>query len=73
MGEIVATAPVGIQGPQSFCVADALWKGRFRDFAVAFQPTGFHRLFGIPMNQLTDRVVEASQLLGAGAPSTPSR
>jgi AraC-like DNA-binding protein len=65
-GEIVATPPVGIQGPQSFRAADALWKGRFRDFAVAFRPTGFHRLFGIPMNQLTDRVVEASQLLGAG-------
>ena len=65
-GEIVATPPVGIQGPQSFRAADALWKGRFRDFAVAFRPTGFHRLFGIPMNELTDRVVEASQLLGAG-------
>jgi AraC-like DNA-binding protein len=65
-GEIVATPPVGIQGPQSFRAADALWKGRFRDFAVAFRPTGFHRLFGIPMNELTDRVVEASQLLGTG-------
>ena len=65
-GEIVATPPVGIMGPQTFRVADALWKGRFRDFVVAFRPTGFHRLFGIPMNQLTDRVVEASQLLGSG-------
>jgi AraC-like DNA-binding protein len=65
-GEIVATPPAGFQGPQSFRVVDALWKGRFRDFAVAFRPTGFHRLFGIPMNQLTDQVVEASQLLGAG-------
>lgn len=63
-GKIVATPPVGIQGPQSFRAADALWKGRFRDFAVAFRPTGFYRLFGIPMNQLTDRVVEASELLG---------
>lgn len=65
-GEVVATPPAGIQGPQSFRVADALWKGRFRDFAVAFHPTGFHRLFGTPMNELTDQVVEASQLLGAG-------
>jgi AraC-like DNA-binding protein len=65
-GEIVATPPVGILGPQTFRVADALWKGRFRDFVVAFRPTGFHRLFGIPMNEITDRVVEASQLLGAG-------
>ncbi|HEX5230352.1 MAG TPA: helix-turn-helix domain-containing protein [Bryobacteraceae bacterium] len=65
-GKIVATPPVGIQGPQSFRAADALWKGRFRDFAVAFRPTGFYRLFGTPMNELTDQVVEALQLLGAG-------
>jgi AraC-like DNA-binding protein len=65
-GKIVPTPPAAFQGPQSFRVVDALWKGRFRDFAVAFHPTGFHRLFGIPMNQLTDQVIEASQLLGAG-------
>jgi AraC-like DNA-binding protein len=65
-GEIVATPPAGIQGPQTFRVTDALWKGRFRDFVVSFSPTGFHRLFGIPMCQLTDQVVEASLLLGAG-------
>ena len=65
-GKIVATPPVGILGPQTFRVADALWKGRFKDFVVAFRPTGFHRLFGIPMNEITDRVVEASQVLGTG-------
>jgi len=65
-GEIVATPPAGIQGPQTFRVTDALWKGRFRDFVVSFTPTGFHRLFGIPMSHLTDQVVEASLLLGPG-------
>jgi len=65
-GEIIPTPPAGFQGPQSFRAADALWKGRFKDFAVAFHPTGFYRLFGIPMSHLTDRVVEASQLLGTG-------
>jgi AraC-like DNA-binding protein len=64
-GEIIATPPVGIMGPQTFRAVDALWKGRFRDFVVAFRPTGFHRLFGIPMGQITNRVFEASQLLGA--------
>jgi len=63
-GEIIPTPPAGIQGPQSYRVADALWRGRFRDFAVAFRPTGLYRLFGIPMSHFTDRVVEASQVLG---------
>ena len=65
-GEIIATPPAGIMGPQTFRVVDALWKGRFRDFVVAFRPTGFHRLFGIPMGQITNRLIEASQVLGAG-------
>jgi hypothetical protein len=42
-GEIIATPLVGILGPQTFRVVDALWKGRFRDFVVAFRPTGFYR------------------------------
>ena len=65
-GEIVATPPAGIMGPQTYRAVDALWKGRFRDFVVAFRPTGFHRLFGIPMGEITNRVFEASQVLGAG-------
>lgn len=32
-----------------------LWvEGRISVFHIAFQPTGFHRLFGVPMSELTD-------------------
>jgi hypothetical protein len=51
-------------GPQTWRAVDALWKGNFRDFVVSFQPGGFHRLFGLPMSELTDRVYEASELVG---------
>lgn len=33
-----------------------LWvQGRIAAFHIAFQPTGFHRLFGVPMDALADR------------------
>jgi AraC-like DNA-binding protein len=65
-GEIIATPPAGIMGPQTFRAMDAMWKGKFKDFVVAFRPTGFHRLFGIPTGQITNRVIEAAQILGPG-------
>lgn len=63
-GNTVATPPAGVTGPQTFRTWDALWQGRFRDFAVSFQPTGFYRLFGVPMIELADRLYEASELMG---------
>src|SRR5215469_12591909 len=56
-GKIIATPPAGVLGPQTFRAVDALWKGRFRDFVVALRPTGFYRLFGISMGQITNRVI----------------
>ena len=32
---------------------------------IVFQPTGFYRLFGLPMGELTDRAYEASDLIGS--------
>src|SRR5262245_27810247 len=64
-GETVTTPPAGVIGPQTFRAMDALWKGKFRDFAVSFQPSGFHRLFGLPMKELTDHVYEASEVMGS--------
>lgn len=63
-GKTLVTPPAGIMGPQTFRAVDALWRGRFRDFAVSFQPTGFYRLFGVPMIDLADRIYEASELMG---------
>jgi AraC-like DNA-binding protein len=56
-----------IVGPQTYRVADLLLKGRFLVFVIVFQPTGFHRLFGLPMGELTDRACEASDLIGSKA------
>ena len=66
-GRVVSTPPAGIMGPQTFRAVDALWFGKFRDFAVVFGPTGFHRLVGVPMVELANRVHEASELLGGSA------
>jgi AraC-like DNA-binding protein len=63
-GKTLRTPPAGVMGPQTFRAVDALWKGNFRDFVVSFQPSGFYRLFSLPMTELTDRVCEASELMG---------
>lgn len=63
-GKTLMTPPAGVMGPQTFRAVDALWKGNFRDFVVSFQPSGFHRLFSLSMTELTDRVYEASELMG---------
>jgi hypothetical protein len=53
-----------VVGPQTWRVADLLLKGKFIVFVIVFQPTGFHRLFGPPMAELTDRAYEASDVIG---------
>lgn len=65
-GKTLVTPPAGVMGPQTFRAVDALWRGQFRDFAVSFQPTGFYRLFGLPIIELADRTCEASEVMGAG-------
>jgi len=35
-------------------------------FAIFFQPSGFHALFGIPMTVLADQALEARSILGRG-------
>jgi AraC-like DNA-binding protein len=52
-----------VVGPQTWRVADLLFKGKFIVFVIVFQPTGFHRLFGLNMSELTDRAYEASEVL----------
>ena len=51
-------------GPQTHRNIAALVKGRISDFVVFFQPTGFYRLFRVPMIKLTDRTFEASDVVG---------
>jgi len=63
-GQVVPTPSAGVMGPQTFRAVDALWLGNFRLFVVVFGPTGFHRLVGVPMVELANRVYDASELLG---------
>jgi len=56
-----------IVGMQTRCRADLQLRGRVDCFVIMFQPTGLHRLFSIPMPELTDRDYEAEPVLGAWA------
>jgi AraC-like DNA-binding protein len=39
-------------------------RGRFDNFTIHFQPSGFNRLFGIPMTELTDGAYDAYAVIG---------
>jgi hypothetical protein len=39
-------------------------QGTLESFAIMFKPDGLHRLFSIPMHQLTDQDFEAHSVLG---------
>lgn len=54
-----------IVGPCSYPRAELILGGHLCAFTIHFQPTGFHRLFGIPMPELTDRAWNARAVLGA--------
>ncbi|WP_372706815.1 helix-turn-helix domain-containing protein [Brevundimonas sp.] len=59
-GAAFAVAPSAVVvGPQTRRRADLLIRGRVEAFNIQFQPTGFHRLFGLSMTTLTDHA-EAS-------------
>ncbi len=49
-------------GPSSRHSTRLLVQGRISAFHIAFQPTGFHRLFGIPMHLLADGGVPVADL-----------
>jgi AraC-like DNA-binding protein len=42
------------------------FSGAVETFMIFFQPTGLHRLFSVPMNELTSTSQEARAVLGAG-------
>jgi AraC-like DNA-binding protein len=64
LGKSLPAPAAVVVGPQTWRVADLLLKGKYLVFVVVFQPTGFHRLFGVPMPELTDRACEASDVIG---------
>jgi hypothetical protein len=60
------TAPrVAVVGPQSRAHPGLSIFGPVDNFAIHFQPTGFNRLFGIPMTELADAAYDGHGVLGA--------
>jgi AraC-like DNA-binding protein len=51
-------------GPQTHSRAAISVLGRIDNFTIHFQPSGFNRLFGIPMTELTDAVYDARAVIG---------
>lgn len=58
-------SPVAIVvGPQTYRRIDLELQGTLESFVIMFRPDGLHRLFSIPMHELTDRDYEAHSVLG---------
>ncbi len=51
-------------GPQTHRLADLHLRGRRASLLVHFQPGGFHRLFHLPTELLTDTALDAREVLG---------
>jgi AraC-like DNA-binding protein len=63
-GQSDASPRVTVVGPQSHSRAGLSVFGRFDNFTIHFQPSGFHRLFGVPMTELTDAAYDAAAVIG---------
>lgn len=53
-----------VVGPQTYRRVELQLQGSLESFVIMFQPDGLHRLFSIPMHELTDRDYEAHSVLG---------
>lgn len=54
-----------VVGPQTNRFGEMHLRGALETFVIMFQPDGLHRLFLIPMHELTDREHEAHSVLGS--------
>ena len=63
-GQTDATPRVAVVGPQSYARPGLSVFGRIDHFTIHFQPSGFNRLFGIPMTELADAAYEAHDVIG---------
>lgn len=51
-------------GLQTHCRSRLIFQGAVECFVIMFQPTGLHRLFSIPADEITDKWYEARCVLG---------
>src|ERR1700687_192894 len=63
-----ASPRVTVVGPQTHAGAGLSVCGRIDNFTIHFQPSGFNRLFGIPMTELTDAAYDAYAVIGPQIP-----
>ena len=59
-----ASPRVTVVGPQTRSRTGLSVFGRIDNFTIHFQPSGFNRLFGIPMTELTDAAYDAHAVIG---------
>ncbi len=63
-GRSDTTPRVAAVGPQTCSRAGLSVLGRIDNFTIHFQPSGFNRLFGVPMTELTDTAHDAHAVIG---------
>jgi AraC-like DNA-binding protein len=63
-----ASPRVTVVGPQTHAGVGLSVCGRIDNFTIHFQPSGFNRLFGIPMTELTDAAYDAYAVIGPQIP-----
>src|SRR5450631_3448145 len=63
-----ASPRVTLVGPQTQARPGLSVCGRIDNFTIHFQPSGFNRLFGIPMTELTDAAYDAYAVIGPEIP-----
>jgi len=63
-----ASPRVTVVGPQTHARAGLSVWGHIDNFTIHFQPSGFNRLFGIPMTELTDAAYDAYAVIGPEIP-----
>jgi AraC-like DNA-binding protein len=68
-GHSDASSRVTVVGPQTHAGAGLSVCGSINNFTIHFQPSGFNRLFGIPMTELTDAAYDAYAVIGPCIPS----
>jgi AraC-like DNA-binding protein len=64
-GQSDASPRATVVGPQTHSRAGLSVFGRVDNFTIHFQPSGFNRLFGIPMTELTDAAYDAHAVIGS--------
>ena len=59
--------PVVVVGPQTYRRVELQLHGTIESFVIMFHPDGMHRLFSLPMQELTDQDCDGHSVLGSFA------